>query len=65
MLKLGNFNDHFGYFYLIINKQSDEELADTLTAISVVANRLAKKLRSAPAQEASDKKGGNDHGKDE
>lgn len=31
------------------DQQSDEELADTLTAISVVANRLAKKLRSAPA----------------
>ena len=47
------------------DQQSDEELADTLTAISVVANRLAKKLRSAPAQEASDEEGGTDHGKDE
>ncbi len=47
------------------DQQSGEELADTLTAISVVANRLAKKLRSAPAQEASDREGGNDHGKDE
>lgn len=47
------------------DQQSDEELADTLTAISVVANRLAKKLRSAPAQEASDKEGGTNHGKNE
>lgn len=47
------------------DQQSGEELADTLTAISVVANRLAKKLRTAPAQEASDKEGGTDHGKDE
>lgn len=47
------------------DQQSGEELADTLTAISVVANRLAKKLRAAPTQEASDKEGGNDHGKDE
>ncbi len=47
------------------DQQSGEELADTLTAISVVANRLAKKLRSTPAQEASDKEGGIDHGKDE
>lgn len=47
------------------DQQSGEELADTLTAISVVANRLAKKLRSTPAQEASDKEGGTDHGKDE
>ena len=28
-------------------QQSGEELADTLTAISVVANRLAKQLRNA------------------
>ena len=47
------------------DQQSGEELADTLTAISVVANRLAKKLRSAPAQEVSDKEGGTNHGKDE
>ena len=47
------------------DQQSGEELADTLTAISVVASRLAKKLRSASAQEASDKEGGTDHGKDE
>ena len=48
-----------------IEQQSGGELADTLTAISVVANRLAKKLRSAPAQDASDKEEGTDHGKDE
>ena len=47
------------------DQQSGEELADTLTAISVVANRLAKKLRSTPAQAASDTEGGTDHGKDE
>ena len=47
------------------DQQSGEELADTLTAISVVANHLAKKLRSAPAQDASDKEEGTDHGKDE
>ena len=47
------------------DQQSGEELADTLTAISVVANRLAKKLRSTSAQEASDKEGGTNHGKDE
>lgn len=47
------------------DQQSGEELADTLTSISVVANRLVKKLRSAPAQDASDKEGVTDHGKDE
>lgn len=46
-------------------QQSGEELADTLTAISVVANHLAKKLRAPSVQEASEKEGGNDHGKDE
>ena len=45
-------------------QQSGEELADTLTAISVVANRLAKQLRNAPAQETDNKEGGTDHGKD-
>lgn len=50
---------------LCSDQQPGEELADTLTAISVVANRLAKKLRSAPAQEALDKEGGTDHGKNE
>lgn len=45
-------------------QQSGEELADTLTAISVVANRLAKQLRNAPAQETDNKEEGTDHGKD-
>ena len=47
------------------DQQSGEVLAVSLSAISVVSNRLAKKLRSAPAQEASDEEGGTDHGKDE
>ena len=46
------------------DKRSGEEVADTLTAISVVANRLAKQLRNAPAQETDNKEGGTDHGKD-
>ena len=36
----------------------DQELADTLTAISVIAKRLAAKLRSASPQEENSKKGG-------
>lgn len=42
----------------------DEELADVLTAISVVSRRLARKLRLLAAQEKSGK-GDVTHGEDE
>lgn len=40
------------------NQQIDEELADTLTAISVVSKRLAQKIKALSAQEQGKKKGG-------
>ncbi len=42
----------------IRNERQDEELADVLTAISVVAKRLARNLRDM------EKKGGSENGKD-
>lgn len=40
------------------NQQIDEELADTLTAISVVSKRLAQKIKALSAKEQGIKKGG-------
>ena len=40
------------------NQQIDEELADTLTAISVVSKRLAQKIKALSAKEQGEKKGG-------
>ena len=40
------------------NQQIDEELADTLTAISVVSKRLAQKIKALSAKELGKKKGG-------
>ena len=40
------------------NQQIDEELADTLTAISVVSKRLAQKIKALSAKEQGKKKGG-------
>ena len=40
------------------NQQIDEELADTLTAISVVSKRLAQKIKALSANEQGKKKGG-------
>ena len=39
-------------------QQLDEELADTLTAISVVSKRLAQKIKALSAKEQGKKKGG-------
>ena len=40
------------------DQQLDEELADTLTAISVVSKRLAQKIKALSAKEQGKKKGG-------
>ena len=45
------------------NQQIDEELADTLTAISVVSKRLAQKIKALSAKEQGKKKGGKKKGK--
>lgn len=42
------------------NQQLDEELADTLTAISVVSKRLAQKIKAL-----NEKEGGTPNGQDE
>ena len=47
------------------NQQLDEELADTLTAISVVSKRLAKKIKALSAMEQEKKKGGDPNEQDE
>ncbi|OXS26890.1 MAG: hypothetical protein BI182_12225 [Acetobacterium sp. MES1] len=39
------------------DQQLDEELADTLTAISVVSKRLAKKIKALSAMEQEKKEG--------
>ena len=43
----------------------DEEMIDTLTAISVVAKHLARKLQALSDQEKEMTKGGKSHGKNE
>ena len=45
--------------------EMNEELADVLTAISVVAKRLARKLTGLARQENQDQKGGNADGQAE
>lgn len=45
------------------DQQLDEELADTLTAVSVVSKRLAQKIRALSEQEK--KEGGTPNGQDE
>lgn len=43
----------------------DEELADVLTAISVVSRRLAKKLRAINGQPETKEKGGTENEQNE
>jgi len=43
----------------------DEELADTLTAISVVSKRLAKKIKALSVKEQGNKEGGTPNEQDE
>ena len=43
----------------------DEELIDTLTAISVVAKHLARKLQALSDRKQQNKEGGQSHGKNE
>ena len=40
------------------DQELDEELADTLTAISIVSKRLARKIKALSAEEQMDKEGG-------
>lgn len=40
------------------DQQLDEELADTLTAVSVVSKRLAQKIRALSAKVLEKKEGG-------
>lgn len=44
---------------------TDEELADVLTAISVVSKRLARKLQQLPRQDEPATEGGKTDGQDE
>ena len=47
------------------DQQLDEELADTLTAISVVSKRLAQKIKALSAKEQRKKEGGTPNEQDE
>lgn len=49
------------------DRETEEELAEVLTAISVVSKRLARKLTQldSEGQDDSEKEGGNPNGKDE
>lgn len=47
------------------NPEMDEELADVLTAISVVSKRLARKLSMLSQQDRAKKEGGNSDEQDE
>lgn len=47
------------------DQQLDEELADTLTAISVVSKRLAQKIKALNAKEQFNKEGGTPNEQDE
>lgn len=44
------------------DREMDEELADVLTAISVVSKRLARKLKMLPRQDETEMKGGKPYG---
>lgn len=46
------------------NREMDEELADVLTAISVVSKRLARKLAALSQQDKQKTKGGKADGQD-
>ena len=43
---------------VIRDRETDEELADVLTAISVVSKRLARKLAALSRQDEQEQKGG-------
>lgn len=47
------------------DREMDEELADVLTAISVVSKRLARKLTMLSRQDREKAKGGNSDEQDE
>jgi NTP pyrophosphatase (non-canonical NTP hydrolase) len=47
------------------DQEMDEELADVLTAISVVSKRLARKLAALAGQKKSNTKGGKTDEQDE
>ena len=47
------------------DQQIDEELADTLTAISVVSKRLAQKIKALSVKELEKKEGGTPNEQDE
>jgi len=47
------------------DQQLDEELADTLTAISVVSKRLAQKIKALSAKAQENKEGGTPNEQDE
>ena len=47
------------------DQQLDEDLADTLTAISVVSKRLAQKIKALSAKEQEKKEGGTPNEQDE
>jgi hypothetical protein len=49
------------------DRETEEELAEVLTAISVVSKRLARKLTQLDpeGQDDSEEEGGNPNGKDE
>ena len=47
------------------DEELDEELADTLTAISVVSKRLAQKIKALSAKEQETKEGGTPNEQDE
>ncbi|NCC65732.1 MAG: hypothetical protein EOM15_13870 [Spirochaetia bacterium] len=49
----------------IRDREIDEELADVLTAISVVSKRLARKLATLSQQENEKRKGGKKDEQDE
>jgi hypothetical protein len=49
----------------IRDREMDEELADVLTAISVVSKRLARKLAMLSRQDRKKTEGGNQDGQDE
>lgn len=47
------------------DQQFDEELADTLTAISVISKRLAQKIKALSVKEQGKKEGGTPNEQDE
>lgn len=49
----------------VSGRKTDEELIDTLTAISVVAKHLARKLQALSDHEQQNMEGGQSHGKNE